>query len=166
MKALILQGSSRNNGDTAKAVQVLAEHNNWEVVHLTDCTIAPYDYEHRHRGDDFFPLMRRFIEGDYELLCFATPIYWYSMSGLLKNFLDRITDLLQIDKNLGRQLRGRKMALVSVNHESVCTPHFEQPFVLSAEYLGMQFLGHVHLNMESGITSEVTQHLTDFGAVL
>ncbi|MCP4458779.1 MAG: NAD(P)H-dependent oxidoreductase [Cytophagales bacterium] len=38
----------------------------------------------------------------------ATPVYWYSMSGIMKVFLDRIYDVLTIEKELGRKLHGKK----------------------------------------------------------
>ena len=53
------------------------------------------------------------IISKYDTIIFATPVYWYSMSGILKVFIDRITDLLTIEKELGRKLRGKKMAVVS-----------------------------------------------------
>ncbi len=151
MRGLIVQGSARLDGDTASVTKVLAQKSGWEVVSLKALNIGSFDYEHQQKNDDFLPLMRRFVQ-ECELLCLATPIYWYTMSWLLKNNLDRFTDLLTIDKDLGRQLRGKSMALLSVNHEPIPNPHFTTPVELSAEYLGMPYRGHVHANMYKGIT--------------
>lgn len=161
MKGLIIQGSARQNGDTAKVADALAAQSGWDVVTLQDLDITPFDYNHQNKDDDFLPLIRRFVQ-DYELLCLATPIYWYTMSGPLKNYLDRFSDLLTIEKPLGRQLRGKSMALLSINHEEEPTRHFATPIELSAAYLGMPYKGHGHINMEQGITEIVQNKLDQF----
>ena len=54
----------------------------------------------------------------YDTIIFATPVYWYSMSGTLKTFFDRLSDLLHYKKELGRQMRGKKMAMISNSGEN------------------------------------------------
>lgn len=55
--------------------------------------------------------MRKLVE--YDLILSTTLVYWYSMSGLLKVFFDRITDCLKIEKSIGRALNGKSMAFIS-----------------------------------------------------
>ena len=62
----------------------------------------------------------------------------------MKVFFDRITDLLTIEKNLGRQLRGKRMAVISTSNGSHLGDQFWLPFSASAQYLGMEFLGGLH----------------------
>ena len=59
--------------------------------------------------------------------------------GRMKTFLDRFTDLLKIEKEKGRKLRGKRLFLVAVSNSPELPPGFEVPFRLSAEYLGMKF---------------------------
>ena len=40
--------------------------------------------------DDFLGVAEAMV--DAEAILFATPVYWYSMSGRLKRFFDRLTD--------------------------------------------------------------------------
>ena len=84
---------------------------NFELIDLNDFDISYYDYDHKNRQDDFLPLMKKLIER-YKTLVFATPVYWYTMSAVMKTFFDRISDLLTIEKDLGRQLRGKNMVLI------------------------------------------------------
>lgn len=154
-KTVIIQSSARNDGDTAKVVQELVHQTNWEVINLKDYQISHYDYEHRNREDDFLPLMRKIIE-NYETLIFATPVYWYSMSGILKVFFDRITDLLTIEKTLGRQLRGKNMAAISASGGGDLGDAFWLPFSESANYLGMHYLGHTHTYAEQDNRAKIT----------
>lgn len=75
-------------------------------------SLHPTDYEHQNSNDDYLKLMKEIIK-KYDTLIFTLPIYWYSMSGIMKVFFDRIADLLTFEKELGRQLRGKKMAGIS-----------------------------------------------------
>lgn len=81
---------------------------------------------------------------EYDRLIFVTPVYWYSMSGIMKNFFDRITDCLIVEKELGRKLRGKSMGAISCGSDDSQTLGFFEPFRKSAEYLGMQYIGDVH----------------------
>lgn len=140
---MIIVGSARRDGDTAQLVRLLAEQSGWPVVDLNDYAIGHFDYAHANRNDDYLGLMRELI-GQYDLFLLATPVYWYSMSGVMKVFFDRLTDLLTIEKGLGRQLRGKKMAAISVSIGNHLGKHFWLPFSETADYLGMAYLGHLH----------------------
>lgn len=143
MKKVIIVGSSRNDGDTAALVSLLKGLSDWDVIDLNDYSIGYYDYNHLNRTDDFLPLMNMLIE-KYETLIFATPVYWYAMSGIMKVFFDRISDLLTIEKPLGRRLRGKKMAVISSSNGNNLGDSFWLPFTASAEYLGMTYLENLH----------------------
>jgi len=143
MKKLIILGSSRKDGNTKKVVDEIISISGWDLIDLNDYNISYYDYEHKNLDDDYLPLMRKII-ANYDVLIFATPVYWYSMSGIMKVFFDRITDLLKNEKDLGRKLRGKSMAAVSCSGGGNLGEHFWHPFSATAEYLGMNYLGHIH----------------------
>lgn len=136
-------GSSRTNGDTSSMVDIIVQYSGWNRVDLVDYDFRYYDYNHRNKEDDFLDLMRGIIH-ENDTLIFATPVYWYAMSGIMKVFFDRMTDLLQIEKDLGRQLRGKSMAALSSSTGSNLGDHFWLPFSETANYLGMNYLGHLH----------------------
>ena len=112
MKTITILGSSRKDGETYKVIYETVENSDWDIIDLSDYTFSYYDYEHNNRNDDFLPLMKKIVE-NYDTLIFATPVYWYSMSGIMKVFFDRLTDLLEIDKELGRKLDGKRMGVIS-----------------------------------------------------
>ena len=166
MRRVVILGSSRSNGNTAKMVRLLGRHIDFDVVDLRPLNIGHYDYDHGNHGDDFLPLMKR-ITSDYDQLIFATPIYWYAMSGIMKVFFDRITDLLKTEKETGRKLRGKQMALLICGSDAEGTPDFEMPFRESAGYLGMGYLGSVHTWLAGNeIEEEVLQRLKAFAESL
>jgi len=143
MRKIIILGSSRKNGDTRKTVDEIIKLSNWDLIDLNDYNIGYYDYEHKNLDDDYLPLMRKIIT-NYDVLIFATPVYWYSMSGIMKVFFDRITDLLDNEKDLGRKLRGKSMAALSCSTGDNLGEMFWLPFKESANYLGMDYLSSLH----------------------
>lgn len=143
MRKIIILGSSRKNGDTRKTVDEIIKLSNWDLIDLNDYNIGYYDYEHKNLNDDYLPLMRKIIT-NYDVLIFATPVYWYSMSGIMKVFFDRITDLLDNEKDLGRKLRGKSMAALSCSTGDNLGEMFWLPFKESANYLGMDYLSSLH----------------------
>jgi multimeric flavodoxin WrbA len=159
MKAIVIAGSSRNDGATKKLIQDLSQLFALEAVDLNDYRFDYYDYEGKNRGDDFLPLMRKLID-NYDVLIFLTPVYWYAMSGIMKVFFDRITDLLSIEKDLGRKLRGKSMAALSVSLGGNLGEHFWLPFSESANYLGMNYLGHLHTFEEEDETDNLKEFYT------
>ena len=146
-KKVIIVGSSRNNGNTSKIVEAIAGQFQIDVINLNDYQFSYYDYESRNRDDDFLPLIKSIIE-KYDTLIFATPIYWYSMSGIMKVFFDRFSDLIRIEKDTGRKLRGKKFAVISNSHDNQIDLDFYIPFKKTADYLGMEYLGEQHFNAD------------------
>lgn len=146
---VIIIGSSRKDGNTTTIVTAIAKQFGMDVINLSDYQFSYYDYGHNNINDDFLPLMKDIIQ-KYDTVIFATPIYWYSMSGIMKVFFDRITNLLHLEKEWGRKLRGKKMAVISNSHdfENELDYDFYIPFKKSAEYLGMQYLGNKHFNAD------------------
>jgi hypothetical protein len=68
------------------------------------------------------------------------------MSGIMKVFFDRFSDLIRIEKEEGRKLRGKNMFVISNSHSDLIDASFYIPFQKSADYLGMNYLGDIHLN--------------------
>ena len=164
-KPLIILGSSRSHGNTRKVIDRLIDLHPCDYIDLNDWTFSYYDYEHRNREDDFIKIIDQLLL--YDILIFASPIYWYSMSAVMKTFFDRISDLLKIRKDKGRQLRGKTMLVVSCNGDREDFPSFATPFELSADYLGMNYAGYYHTWLEEGnIALEADKKLGQLAVVL
>ena len=161
MRQTIILGSSRKDGDTKKMVDELVNISNWDCIDLNDYNISYYDYEHKNLDDDYLTLMRQII-ANYDVLIFATPVYWYSMSGIMKVFFDRITDLLDSEKDLGRKLRGKSMAALSCSVGDNLGENFWLPFSETARYLGMNYLGNIHTLADKN----ETENLQNFAAMI
>lgn len=159
---VVIQGSSRSNGDTSKFVKHILASRDWQHVDLLQYTIGHFDYAFNNKSDDFLPLIKDLIL-KHDHFVFASPVYWYSMSGVMKVFLDRFSDLLIHEKELGRKLRGKSMSVLSVSGNDDVSDSFYVPFRKSAAYLGIDYKGECHAygdGMKPG--HQVTERLKEF----
>jgi len=159
-RTVLIQASARSKGDTHTIVDYIHTKSNFDVIDLKTKTIGHFDYNFAHADDDFIPLLEEII-ANYDTIIFATPVYWYTMSGLLKVFFDRLSDLLHYKKELGRKLRGKNMAMVSISNSNDLKAGYNMPFKESAHYLGMQYLGDVHTWVENGNIPEKVKDKLD-----
>lgn len=166
-KGIIILGSSNSKGDTYLVSKYLADKTNFPIIDLKEKNIAPFDYEFKNSDDDFLPLIRDIVH-NYEIIIFATPVYWYTMSGTMKIFFDRISDCLKIEKETGRKLRGKKMAVLSCGSDKELIFDFYMPFKASANYLGMHYTGDVHCWIDEAVSipDEVRNNLDGFAEII
>lgn len=142
-KTLVILGSSRKNSDTARLVTTLFQENLVTTVDLLDYQINPFHYESQYAKDDgFMDVVELMLSHDR--IVFATPVYWYAMSGLMKTFFDRLTDIVTIRKETGRRLKGKQTFLVTVGADDALPVGFEEPFRLTSLYLDMEFIATLY----------------------
>jgi GrpB-like predicted nucleotidyltransferase (UPF0157 family) len=112
-----------------------------EVVHLHREDVRPYQYGEAGEHSDAFPgIVEKMLGAD--LVVFATPVYWYAMSGPMKDFLDRFSNLLRgKHKAYGEALYGKQMRLLSTGYDDRLPFGFEVPLASTALYLGMDYFG-------------------------
>jgi multimeric flavodoxin WrbA len=83
--------------------------------------------------------VQNMIEADLVIL--ATPVYWYAMSGPMKDFVDRFSNLMSgPHKELGEALYGKRLKVFSTGHDSSLPLGFEVPFSATALYFGIDYL--------------------------
>ncbi|MEM1873761.1 MAG: flavodoxin family protein, partial [Acidilobaceae archaeon] len=106
-KVLIVNGSPRKYGSSAKLANVAAKGvadagGVAEIVYLYDYNIKPcigcISDNSRYcafpcivSDDDFNKIGEKVLYSDGLIL--ATPVYWYGPTGVLKNFIDRLTSM-------------------------------------------------------------------------
>ena len=102
-KVLVIAGSPRKNGNSDLLAQQFAKgaeeaDNNVEIVYLRDlkinycqgCLICLEKGE-CFQQDDANALLPKMMAAD--VICFASPVYYYSVSGQMKTFIDRMNPL-------------------------------------------------------------------------
>jgi len=141
-ETIAILGSSRREGNTAKVLQAVLENSSTQLFDLHLHTIHHYDYARPLPEDDFLTIAEAMVAS--RKIVFATPVYWYSMSGRLKVFFDRMTEFITDRKPMGRALAGKDVYLVTSSSEAQLPAGFESPFAATCEYMGMHFRGGFH----------------------
>ena len=176
MKVAIVLGTSRQGGNTAHLIDNLSQRIDFpvQVFDLVYYEIAPYDYDYNNQNDDFMSLMEEITEG-YDAIILASPVYWYAPSAQLKVFMDRLSDLLDINKPLGRALKGKYAGLIATGVDKQVVSCFEDIFkgtyrYLHMNYLGMQYCPYLDDKADTALiqrlTEELNQSLTEAAQAL
>ncbi|MBL4677739.1 MAG: NAD(P)H-dependent oxidoreductase [Mucilaginibacter sp.] len=112
-KPLVILGSNRKNSLTESITRRALGSTEFDMIDLLDHTIVHYNYDGNYpAADEFDSIINSILP--YNNIIFATPVYWYSMSGVMKVFFDRLTDLITIKKDLGRNLKGKSASMIAV----------------------------------------------------
>ncbi len=151
MSIAVIYGSTRQNGNTEKLASYVISGLEVDEIFLRDFHIQPIDDRRHAEGgfldvdDDYNELIERMMQHD--TILFATPIYWYSMSGTMKNFFDRWSHTMRDEKFPDfKQLLGTKKAyVVAVGGDN---PYLKglpliQQFNYIFEFMGISFGGYV-----------------------
>ena len=141
MTKIIINGSHKLNGNTSRLIQQLFP--DISSLNLLDYNIEIYNYNETYSDyDQFVSIIEEIIK--YDEIIFATPVYWYSMSSLMKIFFDRITDLLHCNNKLGHQLKNKKVQVITSSNGNHLDEIFFEPFKETCKYLGMHFIKGSH----------------------
>ena len=147
MSIAVVLGTSKSDGNTRSLVDSFVTESEAKLFDLSNYQLSFFDYNHENKDDDFIPLINELVRFDH--IVFASPVYWYSMSAQLKVFFDRLSDLLTIEKELGRQLKGTLCSVISTGFDKELPTCFVQPFEMTASYMHMNFKGSVYLSVQS-----------------
>jgi len=150
---LIINGSARLNGDTQRFISKLTEGIEFDQFNLLEHYILPYNYENKYPPEDHFEFFAKEILYHKHII-FATPVYWYSMSGRMKNLFDRLTDWVTQNKEVGRSLKDKNVKLIAVGTDGDLPDGFTAPFFMTANYMEMVFHGHQYFNTNTIYTDD------------
>lgn len=143
---LLILASARKQSDTRKFLDKVFLDIDHTLVDLLEHPVSPYDYSANYPdNDEFLKIAEQMLLHD--VIVFATPVYWYAMSGLMKTFFDRFTDLVTINKKSGRQLKGKSTFLLAVGAEEELPDGFENPFKQTSDYLHMDYQGCIYYSI-------------------
>ena len=149
-ETIAIFASARRDGNTGKLIDWIARELDIDIIDLGEKNISPFDYEHRNINDDFLPLLDELLK--YKNILFVTPVYWYAASAQMKVFIDRTSDLLDVEelKSIGRRLRNKTAYVVCTSISPEADSSFLNSFKDMFGYLGIDYGGHIHADCESG----------------
>ena len=158
MSVAIILGSARADGNTRDFVERIVGGRSASVLDLSSLQIEHYEYGPNSSIDDFERVTELLFS--HQKILFATPVYWYAMSGRMKVVFDRLTDLL-VDPG---PLKGREVYLAATGTKPELPEGFEVPFRDTAEYLGMVYRRTIYacVREETGFPSDLESAIEEF----
>ncbi|MEH7342927.1 flavodoxin family protein [Bacillus sp. JJ1532] len=151
MTIAVIYGGSRPNGNTETLTKLATQGLVVEEIYLKEYLIEPIlDKRHAEEGfpevnDDYNVVIDRILPHD--ILLFSTPIYWYSMSGIMKNFIDRWSQTLRDTKypDFKKQMSQKRAYVIAVGGDQ---PYIKglpmiQQFQHIFDFVGTTFEGYI-----------------------
>ena len=151
MTIAIIYGGSRPNGNTEELTKLATQGLVVEEIYLKEYLIEPItDKRHADAGfpevnDDYNSIIDRILPHD--ILIFSTPIYWYSMTGIMKNFIDRWSQTLRDTKypDFKKQMSQKRAYVIAVGGDN---PYIKglpmiQQFQHIFDFIGVTFEGYI-----------------------
>ena len=100
MSVLFINGSPHKNGNTVKLAESFLKDKDYETLDLVDYKI--YSYGQNFEDDQFDEVVLKMSQADTIII--GSPLYWHSMSGAIRNLLDRfynhVSESLLIGKDM------------------------------------------------------------------
>lgn len=141
-RVLAVLGAAKGHSKTETFLREVYSDSSLELIDLNAADISAYSYS-RTSPDAFQKIIRNALAAD--IVALATPVYWYAMSGAMKNFIDRFSDLMSGEsQSLGEALYGKRIHLVATGHELNLPLGFEVPISCTAMYFGMDYMGAIY----------------------
>lgn len=85
MNILFINGSPNKNGNTVSLANGLLKNKEYKTLHLVDYKL--YSYGQDYPDDQFNEIIKEMENAD--IIVIGSPLYWHSMSGSVRNLLDR-----------------------------------------------------------------------------
>lgn len=89
-KVVFINASKNREGNTATLARAVLVGHNYQTVNLVDYHIDQIGQESKE--DQYKKVIEEISYAD--IIVIGTPIYWSSMSGYLKTFIDRLSDIV------------------------------------------------------------------------
>lgn len=151
MNIATLIGSTRAEGNTELLLDMVMKDINHQKIYLKDLSIQPIeDLRHAKEGfqpvkDDYDQIIKVFLEND--IVAFATPIYWYSMSGIMKNMVDRLSQAIRDERypQLKERLKAVEAMVIAVGGDEPKIKGLPmiQQFRYTFDFVNMRFSTYI-----------------------
>ncbi|WP_188205930.1 flavodoxin family protein [Alkalibacillus aidingensis] len=151
MNITVIDGGTRKGGNTEVLTNYALMECEYNKIDLRDYDIRPVvDYRHSESGfpevgDEYNDVIDQVLRSD--IVVFATPIYWFGMSGLMKNFIDRWSQTMRDDRypDFKHQMAQKKMYVIAVGgiNPSIKGLSLIQQFQYIFDFIGAEFAGYV-----------------------
>ncbi len=101
-KILFVNSSPNRDGNTYRIGEELLKNKEHDVLQMADYKISQYGQV--FEDDEMKDVLKEMDK--YDILVIGSPVYWYTVGGMLKTFIDRLYMLPEAEA-----LRGKKLYL-------------------------------------------------------
>ena len=101
-KILFMNSSPNRDGNTYRIGEELLKDKEHDVLQMADYRISQYGQV--FEDDEMKEVLKEMDK--YDILVIGSPVYWYTVGGMLKTFIDRLYMLPEAEA-----LRGKKLYL-------------------------------------------------------
>ena len=103
-KILFVNSSPNRDGNTYRIGEELLKDKEHDVLQMADYRISQYGQV--FEDDEMKEVLKEMDK--YDILVIGSPVYWYTVGGMLKTFIDRLYMLPEAEA-----LRGKKLYLLA-----------------------------------------------------
>lgn len=100
MSILFINGSPNKNGNTALLAEKLLAGKEYETLNMVDYKL--YGYGQSFSDDQFAEIVNKMKAS--KTIVIGSPVYWHSMSGMVRNLIDRFYGPVEEGSFAGRKL--------------------------------------------------------------
>lgn len=138
---IFVNASANKNGNTFAYAQNLLEGYRYQQLNLVDYKIYPLG---ANFTDDQFNQVYQQIS-QYDVIVIGTPVYWHTVSGALKNFLDRT-----YEKEGENKLKGKTLIFIVQGFDPTPISIEQMDFMMQrfANKYDLDFVGIAHNRQE------------------
>ena len=132
-KILFMNFSPNKNGNTYRIGKELLGHIDYDTLQMVDYKI--HQYGQVDSGDQIKEVLN--IVKDYDTVVIGSPIYWYTVGGMLKTFIDRLYMLPEADN-----LKDKNLYLFAQGTAP------DQDTIKSITFLANRLSTHMNMNLK------------------
>lgn len=144
-KVLLINSSTRKISNSRLLAYKVLEGIIFNEVNLRNyCVNEVKDFRSSEywpcQNDDYYKIIKLLINSD--IIVFSTPIYWYGISGLLKNFIDRWSESLKTNTFFRKKMGMKSFVLVLVGGDNPLKKAsiIKKQFQYIAEFFNAKFI--------------------------
>lgn len=141
---LFINGSPNKNGNTASLAKILMKGQSYDTLDLVDLKIYAYG---QHFADDQYQEVIQAISS-HDVIVIGSPMYWHSMSGAIRNVLDRAYGVVS-----NGQFQGKKLFFLFQGAAPTQEQLADGEYTMSrfATMYGMEYQGMASSRLEAEI---------------
>ncbi|WP_368901795.1 flavodoxin family protein [Oceanobacillus oncorhynchi] len=152
MKIGVIYGSTRYQGNTEWLTEEVIKN----LPEVTKIDLKKYQFnditDQRHETNGFSPVEDEYDQiidqiVDCDVLIFATPIYWFGMTSVMKRFIDRWSQTVRDENypNFNEQMSRKQAYIIAVGGDNPLVKGMPliQQFAYICDFIGLEYKGYL-----------------------